>query len=308
MGRIWWSGLLLVLLCAGLFMGLRPPLPVTLPQAALLWPGLDGQQAQVQQLELRRGVLPAVLLQRQGAGWVLPAAAGYPARAVEVESLLLALGSARRLEPRTASVENHAQLGLAEQGEGGALHLTLTLAGQTRTLLIGNLSARGGQLVRWRGDPQVWLIDRSLQTPASELAWLDRRISSIPFSSVQRLRIQRPDAPLLQLSRTDPQADLTVEPPGRSLPAAEANAMAGLFARFEAADLLPTSQLTFRERPLLQLQLECFGGGQLSASIHRRGEHYWLLPGEAHGLGGQLYWQSGWAYRIEAQQYQLLAR
>lgn len=303
MGRFWWTLLMVLLVSAGLYLGLAPaPVPQVTEQP-LLWPQAGGRSAVVQALELRRGEQPLVRIERTAAGWVLPALGGYPARQSEVEALLQALLAARLQEPRTALAENHARLGLAEQGAGAALRLRLLGAGlPERTLLVGDLSASGGQLVRWLGEDQVWRVDRSLQADAAELAWADRRMLEIPFAAIREIQVQLDDGRRLQVAHSEPLADLA----GSGLGPQAANGMATLFARLQAADLLPTSQLGFSGEPWLRLQLSTFAGGQVQAAIYRRGEHFWLLPGAAQGMEGMLFWPAGWAFRLEAAQVALL--
>lgn len=291
----------LLLLGIGLHVGLRAPVTPPPAVAPLLWPQLAGHPAQVQSIRLRRGELPVVELLRTSAGWVV-APGGYPARGAQVEALLAALGQARLQERRTAQAINHARLGLAAAGDGAGLRVTLT-PGDERTLLIGDLSARGGQLVRWLDEDQVWLADRSLQVPVSDLAWLDRRILSLAPEQIRRIELQSGQRVPQVLERASAQAGL--QAPG--LDAAAANAIGGLLATLEAVDVLPLAQLEFSGRPVLQLRIEDFDGGWLQAALYRRGDGVWLVPGNAHGLQGALHWQAGWALRIDAQQYALLA-
>lgn len=304
MKRLGWLLGLLLLIGGGLYVGWPPAelLPPENRPAPLLWPELAGREAQVQQLELRRDGLPPVQLKRTASGWQL-AALGYPARGEQVEALLQALGQARLQGERTAKADNHARLGLALKGEGAALALRLEPVGGPRTLLIGELSQRGGQLVRWQDEDQVWLVDRNLQLPASELQWLDRRLVSLPAGEIRVLRIVHKGGRRLQLARSAPLQDLQ----GGGLPVATANALGGLFTDLQALDLLPTDQLGFAGKPLLELRLETFAGGWLEAQVYQQGGHYWLLLGESGGLEPFLHWQMGWAARIEAPQYQLLA-
>ncbi len=306
--------LLAVLVLGGLFawlqrggegarQGARPP----------LLPALQGRVEQVRALEIRHGELPEIRIERRDGRWLVPAKAGYPAAAGEVNRLLHALAEAHKVEAKTANPANHARLGLAEQGEGAATRLTLEgLTAQPLNLLIGQPSQQGGQLVRLAGDDQVWVIDQSLQLVDNELAWLDRRIARIPFASVRALEVRQADGAQLDLWRDTPeQANLAVRqlPAGRSLayPAA-ADGMASLFAVLDFADAAPLALVGFEGRPELEFSLHTFNGALLRGAFYQRGGQHWLLLGENRGLDGLLIGSPDWAYRVEEAQYRVLAK
>ncbi|MCQ4348511.1 DUF4340 domain-containing protein [Pseudomonas stutzeri] len=309
-----WVLLLVVLLLGGLFAWLQRGAEAPRQAARqLLLPALAGQLERVQALEIRHGELPAIRIERQGGGWVVPAKAGFPAAAGEVNRLLRALGEARKVEAKTRNPDNHARLGLAERGEQAATRLRLEGVGQAPLeLLIGQGSRQGGQLVRLPGDDQVWLIDQPLALVDNELAWLDRRISAIPFASVSALEVRHADGERLELRRERPeQFDLALRrlPAGRQLAHAPlANGMAMLFAGLDFADAAPLAQLDFKGRPELEFSLQTFDGGELHGRFHLQGGQHWLLLGDSRGLDGQLIAGRDWAYRLEEQQYRTLAR
>lgn len=302
-----------VLLLGGLFAwlqrGAEPPVALERP---LLLPALAGQAGQVQGLVIRHGELPAIRIERRNGDWVVPAKAGHPAAAGEVNRLLRALAEARKIEAKTANPDNHARLGLAERGEGAAIRLSLQRIGDPPLeLLIGQASQQGGQLVRLAGEDQVWLIDQSLQLVDHELAWLDRRISVIPFSKVRELALRHADGERLDIGRDSPeQYDLALRqlPAGRSVHQPLVNGMALLFASLDFADAAPLEQVGFRGRAELSFSLRTFGGGELHGSLHRQGGQHWLLLGDSQGLDGLLIGAPAWAYRLEEAQYRQLAR
>ena len=280
----------------------------------LLLPALAGHLDQVRALEIRHGELPEIRIERaSGGGWMIPAKAGYPAASAEVNRLLRALGEARKVEAKTSNPANHARLGLAEQGEGAATRLTLEGLGAVPvTVLVGQGSSLGGQLVRVPGDAQVWQVDQPLEPVDNELAWLDRRISQIPFAKVRALELRHADGEQLDVERDTPeQTDLTLRqlPKGRSLayPAA-ANGMAMLFAALDFADAAPLAQIGFEGKPELEFSLHTFNGGELRGEFYLQGGQHWLVLGESRGLDGLLFGRSDWAYRLEEQQYRALAK
>ena len=172
------------------------------------------QAVQVSAIDVQRAGQPKVRLERREQGWVVPDKADYPADQAAVAALLNALVEARRVEPRTANPELYGRLGLAEQGESEQQAVRLTLE-QTEqpplALLIGKPGQHDGQLVRQVGDPQSWLISRRIELPATELQWLDRRITAVPFSAVRELDLQHATGERLTLLRDTPQ-DASLQP------------------------------------------------------------------------------------------------
>lgn len=309
-----WILLLAVLGLGGLFAWLqRGAEAPRLAERQLLLPALAGHAERVQALEIRHGELPEIRIERRDGGWVVPAKAGFPAAAGEVNRLLRALGEARKVEAKTRNPDNHARLGLAERGEGAATRLTLEGVGQAPlALLIGQASRQGGQLVRLPGDDQVWLVDQPLQLVDNELAWLDRRISAIPFAEVREVTVRHADGEQLDVWRESPeQFNLALRqlPPGRRLAyEAAANGMATLFTSLDFADAAPLAQVGFKGAPELTFRLSTFAGGELQGSFHLQGGQHWLVLGDSKGLDGQLIAGREWAYRLEEQQYRTLAK
>lgn len=312
------SALLVLLLIAlglgGLFAWLQRSAEV--PQQAarqLLLPVLAGHLEQVRALEIRHGDLPAIRIERSSGGWIVPAKAGYPAAAGEVNRLLRALAEAHKVEAKTRNPDNHARLDLAERGEGAATRLSLEGVGKTPlVVLIGQAARQGGQLVRLAGDDQVWSIDQSLQLVDNELAWLDRRISAIPFASVRELEVRHADGEQLNVWRATPeQANLALRqlPKGRILAYEPvANGMAALFSALDFADAAPLAQVGFKARPELEFSLQTLDGGELHGAFHQQGGQHWLVLGDSKGLDGRLIAGKDWAYRLEEQQYRTLAK
>ncbi|SDS56777.1 DUF4340 domain-containing protein [Pseudomonas oryzae] len=309
-----WILLLAVLGLGALFAwlqrGVEPPRQAERP---LLLPTLAGQLERVQAMQIRHGELPAIRIERRNGGWVVPAKADHPAAAGEVNRLLRALADARKVEAKTRNSANHAQLGLAERGEGAATRVVLEGIGAAPLeLLIGQASRQGGQLVRLPGDDQVWLVDQPLELVDNELAWLDRRISAIPFADVREVEVRHADGEQLNVWRDTPeQFNLALRqlPKGRRLAYEPvANGMATLFASLDFADAAPLAQVAFEGRPELTFRLSTFAGGELQGAFYLQGGQHWLVFGQSKGLDGLLIGQPDWAYRLEEQQYRALAR
>jgi len=282
-------------------------------------PELKGRVAAVTLVEVQVGEEPAVRLARDGEAWVLPAKEGYPAAAQPLADLLKALLEAEKVEARTANAQLHARLGLAEEGDAGERASRVRIRfgddADALDLRVGNPASQGaGQLVRRAGEDQVWLINRHVPLPSTELQWLDRRITAIPFGEVRELDVRYANGEQVTVFREDrAQPNLSVRqlPAGRTLPfEAAANGMATLFANLQLSDALPLAQLPFdREKPTLRFSLQTFDEGRLDGLVYRHGEEYWLSLPRREGLSeDKVPAREDWAFRIETQHYQALAR
>lgn len=319
MGRKGLLALMVVVLLLALgyfWVGREQAAPASAERQPLL-PALQGQLSQVQAIEVERAEQPVVRVERSGSGWQVPAKAGYPADAQPLGQTLAALTAARKVEARTANPAYHARLGLADSGtpeeQGVRLRLELSSEQAAIQLRVGNAGSHSGQLVRLAGEDQVWLVDRDIPLPSSELAWLDRRISQIAFVDIRQLDVRYADGERLTLYREQAdQPNLSVKqlPADRKLAyEAAANGMANLFGNLRFIDALPLAQLQFKEQPLLRFELQTFDDARLQGALHLRGEQYWMLLSERAGLSAeQLPAAPNWAFQIEAQTYQALAR
>jgi hypothetical protein len=256
-----------------------------------------------------------VRLERREQGWVVPAKADYPADQGVVNKLLKALAEARKVEPRTANPELYGRLGLADKGEAEqrAVRLTLEQGEAPLQLLIGKPGQQEGQLVRRADEAQSWLVSQRIELPASELDWLDRRVTAIPFAEVRELDLRHAGGERLTLARDKAEeANLQVRdlPKGKRLAFdGAANGFGQFFADLRFADAAPLAQLGFEGKPALEFSLTTFAGKTLKGRFYDKADQHWLLLEQGSGLSAsEVPGRSDWAYRVEPYQYQSLAR
>lgn len=300
-------------LVAGWYFTSQVGLPRVPAQAERWLPGV--QVAQVKAIEVQRGDQPLVRLERREQGWVVPAKADYPADQVVVNRLLKALAEARKVEPRTANPELYGRLGLADQGEAEqrGVRLTLEQGEAPLQLLIGKPGQQDGQLVRRADEAQSWLVSQRIELPASELEWLDRRVTAIPFAEVRELDLRHAGGERLTLARDKAEeANLQVRdlPKGKRLAFdGAANGFGQFFADLRFADAAPLAQLGFDGKPALEFSLTTFAGKTLKGRFYGKADQHWLLLEQGSGLSAsEVPGRSDWAYRVEPYQYQNLAR
>ena len=300
-------------LVAGWYFTSQVGLPRVPAQAERWLPGV--QVAQVKAIEVQRGDQPLVRLERREQGWVVPAKADYPADQVVVNRLLKALAEARKVEPRTANPELYGRLGLADKGEAEqrGVRLTLEQGEAPLQLLIGKPGQQDGQLVRRADEAQSWLVSQRIELPASELDWLDRRVTAIPFAEVRELDLRHAGGERLTLARDKAEeANLQVRdlPKGKRLAFdGAANGFGQFFADLRFADAAPLAQLGFEGKPALEFSLTTFAGKTLKGRFYGKADQHWLLLEQGSGLSAsEVPGRSDWAYRVEPYQYQSLAR
>jgi hypothetical protein len=300
-------------LVAGWYFTSQVGLPRVPAQAERWLPGV--QVAQVKAIEVQRGDQPLVRLERREQGWVVPAKADYPADQGVVNKLLKALAEARKVEPRTANPELYGRLGLADKGEAEqrGVRLTLEQGEAPLQLLIGKPGQQEGQLVRRADEAQSWLVSQRIELPASELEWLDRRVTAIPFAEVRELDLRHAGGERLTLARDKAEeANLQVRdlPKGKRLAFdGAANGFGQFFADLRFADAAPLAQLGFEGKPALEFSLTTFAGKTLKGRFYGKADQHWLLLEQGSGLSAsEVPGRSDWAYRVEPYQYQNLAR
>ncbi|GIZ11388.1 DUF4340 domain-containing protein [Pseudomonas sp. NCCP-436] len=311
--------IVIVLLCVLGYLGLQQHQQQSIAQIESA-PWLAAEQSylgSLQALEIEHPGQSAVRIERRGDGWVVPAKADYPAAPQVLADLLRGLREARTVEAKTANAQWHGRLGLAEEGAEGeqALRLKLQFDGHPElSLRLGNPSSQGsGQLVRRAGENQVWRIDQQLDLPDGQLQWLDRRVTAIPYASVQRLELKYADGQTLTLSRPDEQqynfAVEQMKPEQKLSYEGAANGMVTLFSSLLFADVVPLAQLDRAQVPELTLQLSGFAEQSLRAALYRQDERHWLIIEQQQGFAdGQVSARNDWAYALDEEQFKRLAK
>ncbi|MCY1282213.1 hypothetical protein D9M69_328250 [compost metagenome] len=301
-----------LLVLGGIYVWLQRAPDVAPQKETRYLPGLDAQQ--VTSVQIARPGQPVIRVARKDGAWVMPAKADYPAAGRLIGDLLHELAEARKVEAKTRDPANHAQLDLAEKGDGAAVRLTLERSnGGPIDILVGKSAQHGGQLVRQPGDDQVWLLDKTLVLPPNELDWLDRRVTSIPFEQIGEVSVSYPkgetltvfrdnaEEPNLQVRQLPKDAKLTYE--------AAANGMATPFGQLTFTDAAPLDQVQFKGDPRLTLSLKTLDGAELKGRVQEQGGQPWLIIEHLEQFPeGQIQARQDWAYRIEPYQADAIAR
>ncbi len=228
----------------------RAPVTSAVSEGGVLFPGLDGNINNIEQIQVSDADGNQVVLTRGEQEWQVKQAGDYPAETGKVRKLLIGLAEATLAERKTADPQRLSALGLAESGDDSALTLTLSPAegiGHNGTVLLGN-SARGstGTYVRRADDPQAWLATGDLSAQTDPLSWVDKQFLDFATNRIQRVVITHPDGHTVNISKataTDPNFFVADLPEGEELKyASVANPIAANLASLRMENVYPASE------------------------------------------------------------------
>lgn len=232
----------------------------------------------LQRISLARGD-QRVELVREAGRWGVVSRDLYPAQSERVAALLHAVRGARVIEKQTDNPQYHARLGLdQEQAEPAPLELKLGEGDQQFALLYGN-PVGSGQLVRFAGDDQVWLINRPFGMTLNPQEWLDLKIVRIPMEQAATARWEHADGEVLALEKAA-EGDYNFRLVGIDDAEQQGNErwinsmVLGLIG-LTAQDVALRSDLVL-EQPVLRMQVTTWQGAELEASLFDLSGRYWL--------------------------------
>ena len=252
---------------------------------ALALPGLIDRVNEVERIDIA-GPEGAFDLRFDGARWVAPALADFPADFDKVKQTLIALAELRLVEAKTADPERHARLGLAEPdaGEGAGTRLRLAAAGDAAVaaITVGN-PGRGGAdrvYIRRESDPQTWLAQGELDIGAEPEDWVDTLVVRLDGERVRRVVISHADdgerLEIVKPDPGDPSFELANMPEGAALrsPVTLDNLGRALaFVRFD--DVAAAAEGPAAGEGDTTAVFETFDGATVTVTLQKRGEANW---------------------------------
>ncbi|MBN0978576.1 DUF4340 domain-containing protein [Pseudomonas sp. SDM007_2] len=277
------------------------PKPKIEPMVESLWlPELD--ISQVNALTLSRRNQPDIRVERRDGLWVVTSWVDFPAAPGGIVKLLRALTTVRKVEAQSPQPQNRAALGLDEQ----AIRLTLERQEQTPlTLLLGKQVRQGGQVVSQPDSEVTWLLNENLPLPQSPLAWIDRRLTRIPFEHIRQLSLTYPNGARLRILRESSDATSLKLRQYPSTPKvmdeAKATSLLRLFGQLNIADIAIEADEQQMAKPDLSFELLTFSGGKLAGQIRQRDNQYWLKLKTIEGFDTEsVQPRMGWVMRVDA--------
>jgi hypothetical protein len=286
--------------------GVAPPPPAS----PLAFPGLAARLGSAARIEVVRHD-GALLIERRGEAWVLPAKDGYRVRPERVRELLVGLTELRLAEPRTVNPAQQAQLGVDDPTTPGSTATLLRLVdasgapmvelvlGRRRMRVQGNLPE--SIYVRRPTETQTWLAEGRLPVDGDLNLWIDRDIANLPRDRVMSLAVVRGDAPALRLRRADgADARLSVVEP-EEVPALDDIALDDIGRAFEFLTFLDVRRAEQVPGERIGIGLfELTDNLKIGVALHRDEDALWALldaEGDAEATALAARWR-GWAYQI----------
>jgi hypothetical protein len=124
------------------------------------------------------------------------AESGYPVKLDPVRDIVTSSAELGFEEARTSDPARYGDLGLADPGKENAGKEIVFRAGNVEIadIIVGNRdatvgSARGGQYLRFKGQPQTWLARGTVQLPANLTAWFVPIDFDVKRSEIKKLEL-----------------------------------------------------------------------------------------------------------------------
>lgn len=172
--------------------------------------GLAANAPRIARVEISQGD-KSVALALSGSGWVLASHGDYPARADAVRGLLVKMGEADLVEPKTNVKERFGLLELEDPAGKEAKSrlvrlldakkavITEVVVGKKRVDAFG--ANRAGTYVRRPGDDQTWLASADLEPSVNAKDWVATAILDVQPAKIAAVSIEMPGEPALKLVR-----------------------------------------------------------------------------------------------------------
>lgn len=269
--------LAVVAVATGYWLQLTQVVPQT--AKAPLLPDLDTQANAITEIELSNASGVLFEAKRTYEQWIATvqddqgqAVGSYPVAKDKLAALVSALAEARLMEAKTAKKTNYHHLGVQDLTATDSLATLVSLRSDKLSwqVLVGNHATAGnGSYVRLPQSKQAWLVDKNLQLPLTNKAWLKQPV--LPFEDSDFSKIVRVDTSPWSIQRADADAQFTLAsmPQDRQLKyAGILEAMAINLASLNFETLVPSANLQWDKlTPLVELDISTFYGHVFTAKV-----------------------------------------
>ncbi len=179
-----------------------------------LFPSLESQGNSTEQIAIQKGEEKLTLKKvDDGKVWSIVERAGYPVDGQKVRELVLKLGQAELIEPKTANESLYSQLDLgdpaAKDADAKMVRLSdaknKTLAevvvGKERRAAFGQ--GKSGTYVRVPGDKQTWLAKLELNASTEIVDWVKPAFFVVENDKIASLAVKEGDKSIYTLGLVD---------------------------------------------------------------------------------------------------------
>jgi hypothetical protein len=265
----------------------------------LLLPGIAGQVNDVNRVEIvTAGNNTVATLLRTGGAWQVEQMDGYRADWSKLKALLVALGEARVIEPKTDKPEYYDRLGVEDvaAGNAGSALVRISIGDQTTGVLVGHQAqGRQGQYVRLEHMAGSVLVDRVFAVPRQTLDWADSRIIDINSSDVAEVEIIHPTAErvsVMKISADQTDFDLVDLPPEREIKSSWAvNSLGSVFTMLDMETVQPESNVDWTGA--VKMRLLMFSGVEILADLLAQENKYLLRLHASHPAASVIHDDNG---------------
>jgi len=264
---------------------------------APLFPGLTAQSAKIARIELRQGD-KKLALERKDQGWVVADRGGYPAKADAVRTLLVRLGEAELVEPKTRKSDRFAMLELEDAGAKDTKSREVRLLDQQGSVLAQAIIGKkrydafganqAGTYVRWPEDAQAWLTSSDIVVSAAPRDWVVPAVLEVEAPKITSLTVEIPNEAPLRIERDGSEGGkhkLVSIPQGKKLKqAADVDAVVRAVAGIELDDVRKLDEAASGE--VGTARFEADGGLEVTLRLRKQGEDTWVsIAATAKGDG-----------------------
>ena len=212
----------------------------------LVFPGLKEQLSDVASITVMNPSGDSVSIVKGQDGWVLEEKSRYKVDFSILSGFLVSLSELKIVEEKTSIASNHSRLGVAENGPGAGISVTVSPG--EHSLLIGNEAPSLGSFVRYENDPQVYLTNKHVEVSSDWIDWIDPVVINIEPGNIQAVTIESRSAQFLSANRVAESGDFELPgiPDGRELKYATiADSLSRLLINVRIQDVEPYNPLIF---------------------------------------------------------------
>ncbi len=212
----------------------------------LVFPGLKEQLSDVAGITVMNPSGNSVSIVKGQDGWVLEEKSRYKVDFSMLLGFLVNLSELKIVEEKTSISANHSRLGVAENGPGAGISVTVSPG--EHSLLIGNEAPSLGSFVRYVNDPQVYLTNKRVEVSSDWIDWIDPVVINIEPGNIRAVTVATRSAQLLSANRAaeSGEFELLGIPAGRELKyATVADSLGRLLINVRIQDVEPYNPLLF---------------------------------------------------------------
>jgi hypothetical protein len=236
----------IAVLLTALLLKMNPSNAVVGPR--LVFPSLKEQLSALTTIKVTKSNGNSVSILKEQGRWVLQEKSGYEVDFAKLSRFLVNFSEQKIVEEKTSISSNHSRLGVAENDPGAGLSVVL-MPGEY-SLLVGNDAPSQGSFIRYEGDAQVYLTNKSVDAPADWLEWVDPVVINIEPVDVREVTITNRFAQVLSAkkNKASGEFELLAIPIGRELKRTTiADSLTRLLVNVRMLDVEPYNPLIFHD-------------------------------------------------------------